>query len=191
MRKGLGFNVDLSSLSLSVHQVADRLERWAIKKMFASLNPWSYKVKNQPVCPWSRHLTLIAPGSPLIMADPGRDPTLHGCLRGSWECANNTFPVRVGNRTNIQWKMEVYIHLSQILLISVFHNSWHLILLKIQLASPLYFKNVKCQNISRENDLFQVLFLWPHSQWVGSLHSIYLSLVALPLNCLTWVKCFG
>ena len=32
-----------------------------------------------------------------------------------------------------------------------------------QLGSPLYFKNVKCQNNTRENDLFQLLFLSSHS----------------------------
>ena len=55
--------------------------------------------------------------------------------------------------TSIQGNSEVYIHLSQIHLNSVFHNSWHLILVKMyvlgQLGSPLYFKNVKCQNNSR------------------------------------------
>ena len=31
------------------------------------------------------YLTLIAPGLPLIMADPGRDPTLRGCPWESWD----------------------------------------------------------------------------------------------------------
>ena len=76
----------------------------------------------------------------------------------------------------LQLKSEVYIHLSQIHLNSVFHNSWHLIIVKIpvkgQLGSPLYFKNVKCQNNSRENDLFQLLFLSSHCQWVRSVHTL-------------------
>ncbi|CDQ66549.1 unnamed protein product [Oncorhynchus mykiss] len=37
------------------------------------------------------------------------------------------------------------------------------------LGSPLYFRNVKCQNNSRENYLFQLLFLSSHSQCVGLL----------------------
>uniref|UniRef100_A0A8C7QAT9 Uncharacterized protein n=1 Tax=Oncorhynchus mykiss TaxID=8022 RepID=A0A8C7QAT9_ONCMY len=41
-----------------------------------------------------------------------------------------------------------------------------------QLGSPLYFKNVKCQKNSRENDLFQLLLLSSHSQWVRSLHTL-------------------
>jgi hypothetical protein len=36
--------------------------------------------------------------------------------------------------------------------------------------SPLYFKNVKCQNNSRENDSFHILFCSSHSQWVRSSH---------------------
>ena len=50
---------------------------------------------------------------------------------------------------------------AEIHLNSVFHNSWHLILVKIvfwpvlcQLGSPFYFKNVKCQNNCSENGLF-------------------------------------
>ena len=39
--------------------------------------------------------------------------------------------------------------------------------------------------------LFQLLFLSSHSQWVRSLHTLNSCLVALPLKCLTWVKCFG
>ena len=43
-----------------------------------------------------------------------------------------------------------------------------------QLGSQMYFKNLKCQNKSRENDLFQLLFIYSHSQWVRSLHAIQL-----------------
>ena len=50
-----------------------------------------------------------------------------------------------------------------------------------QLGSPLYFKNVKCQNNSRVNDLFQLLFLSSHSQWVRSLHTLMSSKEALSL----------
>ena len=60
-----------------------------------------------------------------------------------------------------------------------------------QLGSQLHLKNVKCQNNSRENDLFQLFFLSSHSQWVRSLHTLNQYLVALPLNSLTWVKRFG
>ena len=41
-----------------------------------------------------------------------------------------------------------------------------------QLRSPLYFMNVKCQNNSREKDIFQMLFISSHSQWVRSLHTL-------------------
>ena len=51
---------------------------------------------------------------------------------------------------HVQLKSEVYIHLRQIHLNSVFHN---LIVEKFpvlgQLGSPVYFKNVKCQSNSR------------------------------------------
>ena len=40
-----------------------------------------------------------------------------------------------------------------------------------------------CQNNSRIHDLFQLLFLSSHSQWVR--------MIALPLNCVSWVKRFG
>ena len=75
----------------------------------------------------------------------------------------------------VQLKSEVYIHLSQIHLISVsqfltFNPSKKFPVLG-QLGSPLYFKNVKCQNNSRENYFFQLLFLSSHSQWVRSLHT--------------------
>ena len=39
-------------------------------------------------------------------------------------------------------------------------------------GSPLYLKNVKCQNNRKENDLFQLLFLSSHAQWVRSLHTL-------------------
>ena len=68
----------------------------------------------------------------------------------------------------IQFKSEVHIHLSQIHLNSVFHNSWHLRSVRI----TTLFKNVKCQNNSRENDFFQLLFLSSHFQWVRSLHTL-------------------
>jgi hypothetical protein len=63
----------------------------------------------------------------------------------------------------IHLKSEVYIHLSQIHLISAeqfltFNPSKKCHVLG-QLGSPHYFKNVKCQNNSRENYLFQLLFL--------------------------------
>ena len=41
-----------------------------------------------------------------------------------------------------------------------------------------------------ECDLFQLLFLSSHSQWVRSLHTLNKYLVSLSLNCLTWIKCF-
>ena len=77
----------------------------------------------------------------------------------------------------IQLKSEVYIHLSQIHLnkgfsqLLAFNHSKKFPVLG-QLGSLLYFKNVKCQNNSRENDLFQLLFLSSHSQWVRRLHTI-------------------
>ena len=72
--------------------------------------------------------------------------------------------VRFGN---VQLKSEVYIHLSQIHLNSVSHNFLtfnHRKKFPVlgQLGSPLYFKNVKCQNNCRENDSFQLLFLSSH-----------------------------
>ena len=62
---------------------------------------------------------------------------------------------------NVQLKSEFYIHLSQVHLNSVFHNSWHLILVQIpcfrSVGITAYFKNVKCHNNSRENYLFQLI----------------------------------
>jgi hypothetical protein len=64
-------------------------------------------------------------------------------------------------KTSIQVKSEVYIHFSQIQFNSVsqfltFNPSRNSIL--GQLESSLYFKNVKSQNNSRDNYLFQLLF---------------------------------
>jgi hypothetical protein len=47
-------------------------------------------------------------------------------------------------------EVEVYIHLSQLHLNSVFHNSWHLIVVTIPCLRSVHFKNVKCQDNSRE-----------------------------------------
>ena len=84
---------------------------------------------------------------------------------GSWVWERRTSPINSSplsvhasssttSKRYVQLKSEVYIHLSQIHLNSVFHNCWHVILVKIpvlgQLGSPLYSKNVKCQNNSRE-----------------------------------------
>ena len=74
----------------------------------------------------------------------------------------------------VQLKSEVYIHLSQIHLNSVsqfltFNSKFPVL---GQLGSPLYFKNVKSQNNSRENDLFPLLFILSHSQWVRRIHTL-------------------
>ena len=68
----------------------------------------------------------------------------------------------------LQLKSGVYIHLSQIHLNSVFHNSWHLFRVKIPCLSSVRW-NVR---IIVENDLFELLFLSSHSQWVRSLHTL-------------------
>ena len=66
-------------------------------------------------------------------------------------------------RNTYSWSWSLHTPSQIHLLNSVFHNSWHLILVKIRclrsVGSPLYFKNVKCQNNSRENYLFQLVFL--------------------------------
>ena len=66
----------------------------------------------------------------------------------------------------IQLKSKVYIHISQFKLsfsqFLTFNQSKKIPVLG-QLETPLNFKNVKCQNNSRENYLFQLLFLSSHS----------------------------
>jgi hypothetical protein len=93
---------------------------------------------------------------PLLKALNPPKQLLHGCP--VWQPPAQTTP------TCILLKSEVYI--CQIHLNSVFHI---LILVLGQLGWPLHFKNVKCQNNSRE--WFQLLFLSSHSQWVRSLHT--------------------
>lgn len=84
-------------LAVSVRSVTERL-------LVQSPEPTSWKMC---LCPWARNLALIAPWSPLIMADPDRDSTLQGCLRGSWEMKKtitNAYEyklVHVWNRTII------------------------------------------------------------------------------------------
>ena len=79
----------------TAYREALHLECWASNRKVASLNPWADRVKSLPMCPWARHLTLMSQGSPLILADPGRDPTIWGCLRDRWDMQKNTFPIHI------------------------------------------------------------------------------------------------
>ena len=105
--------------------------------------------------------------------NPSLIPSLHSSLHPSIYSSIHLICYSLSSfisPSNLQLKLEVYtfkLSFSQFLKC----NPRKKFPVLGHLGSPLYFKNVKVQNNSREKDLLQLLFLSSHSQWVRSLHT--------------------